>query len=448
MSHAGELSEFLTQTFEAAFGLHTAGQLDQAELQYRVLLEVDEEHAAGWHYLGVLLHQAGRHQEALDCLQHAATLAPHQADWCNDRGNVLFAAQDYQAAVTAYQQALTLRPEQAQFWNNHAAALQAQGQSEAAIASCLQALQRDPQFVPALLQLATLYQQRGERMLASRYQCLAYVLPPYEGKSPELLAVSHYFLGQVEQAAQVCRQWLADDPANPVARHMLDAYSGQPRDSASSDYIARRFDEYADHFDRNLVDNLAYRGPQLLAALLEQTLGAAQPRLDVLDAGCGTGLCAAVLRPRARYLAGVDLSANMLRHARARGSYDHLAQAELSDWMTQQSARYDLIVACDVLIYSGQLERLFASAHQALRADGHFLFSAESADEDPPQGQAGTTAAGWSLHPSGRFRHRRGYLEDALQAAGFAVCLMQPQSLRVEMQQPVPGLLVLARRCA
>ena len=53
--------------------------------------------------------------------------------------------------------------------------------------------------------------------------------------------------------------------------------------------------------------------------------------LDVLDAGCGTGLCGPLLAPYARRLVGVDLSA---RHARRRrsekGVYDELVKGELT----------------------------------------------------------------------------------------------------------------------
>nr|WP_198984323.1 tetratricopeptide repeat protein [Herbaspirillum sp. ASV7] len=440
MSHAGELAEFMAQTFEEAFRLHAAGQLAEAEQEYRILLELDAEHAAALHYLGILMHQTGRHDEALESLRRAAELAPQQADWRNDQGNVLFACQRYGEAVAAYREALALRPDDAQFWNNCGAALRQQGEPEQAIDALLRALELAPQLAPAMLQLAALHEQSGDRMQASRYQCQAYILPPHEGKSPEMLAISYYFLGQVDQAAEVCRQWLADEPANPVARHMLDAYAGAPATSASLDYIARRFDDYADNFDHNLVDNLQYRGPQILARLLEGALGPARPALDILDVGCGTGLCAPVLAPRAHRLDGVDLSANMLRYARERGSYHQLVQAEASDWMEQQGGQYDLVAACDVVIYCGGLDRFFAATRHALREGGYFIFTAETAQTDEE-----ITGQGYALHPSGRFRHRRDYLQQGLRAAGFRVVLMQEESLRVEMQQPVPGLVVLAR---
>ena len=66
----------------------------------------------------------------------------------------------------------------------------------------------------------------------------------------------------------------------------------------------------------------------MLCASLAEALGAPESALDILDAGCGTGLCAPLLKPYARVLAGIDLSGGMLVRARARGIYDELIEGE------------------------------------------------------------------------------------------------------------------------
>ncbi len=438
MTHPGVLDDLVAQTFASAFAHHAAGRLDQAQEDYHLLLELDDQHAPTHHYLGVLLHQLGQHEEGLALIRAAATLAPPNPDWINDLGNVLFAGQQFAQAVTAYRQALALRPDDAQMWNNLGAALRAQGQAQEAIAACERALALAPQLVAAMHQLAELHGQAGERMLSSRYQCMAYVLPPHEGKSHELLAVSFYFLGRLGEAAEVCRQWLSEEPDHPIATHMHRAYAGLQSEAAPRDYIVRRFDDYADHFDSNLLAHLDYRGPQVVQAVLQTYLPAPAAALDVLDAGCGTGLCAPVLAPFAQRLDGIDLSPNMLRHAARHGTYAHLAQSDATDWMQGHPAQYDLIVACDVLIYCGRLQPLFEAALRALRPGGWFLFTVEQANAGSP--------APYSLHASGRFQHRQDYVEQCLAAAGLQPQLIRPDSLRVEMQQAVPGLVVLARR--
>ena len=65
------------------------------------------------------------------------------------------------------------------------------------------------------------------------------------------------------------------------------------------------FDRFAASFDNNLK-NLGYRAPELAATALRSHVGE-QATLDILDAGCGTGLCGPLLRPLCRRLTGVDM---------------------------------------------------------------------------------------------------------------------------------------------
>ena len=86
---------------------------------------------------------------------------------------------------------------------------------------------------------------------------------------------------------------------------------------------------------------------------------------------------------------------------------------------------------------AGHQQEDVAAARRSLQPQGHLIFTVELAGEEH--------AAPYTLHPSGRFRHQRSYVEHCLQAAGLEVLLVREESLRVEMQQAVPGLVVLAR---
>src|SRR5439155_24800722 len=92
-------------------------------------------------------------------------------------------------------------------------------------------------------------------------------------------------------------------------------------------YLVELFDGYADRFDEHLVEKLHYRGPELLRAAVSR----ATPRTDlaVIDLGCGSGLCGALLRPVASTLVGVDLSPRMIEKARQRGVYDELLREDV-----------------------------------------------------------------------------------------------------------------------
>lgn len=86
---------------------------------------------------------------------------------------------------------------------------------------------------------------------------------------------------------------------------------------ASDAYVQSVFDRFSNSFDSRLAA-LDYRAPALVAEAVSECLGPLAAGLEVLDAGCGTGLCAALLRPFANRLTGIDLSEGMLSKARAR----------------------------------------------------------------------------------------------------------------------------------
>ena len=77
---------------------------------------------------------------------------------------------------------------------------------------------------------------------------------------------------------------------------------------AAADYIETTFDSFAANFKAKL-ERLSYRAPALVAAALDNAGLTAAKQLDVLDIGCGTGLCGPFIAPRARRLGGVDRTA-------------------------------------------------------------------------------------------------------------------------------------------
>jgi len=156
----------------------------------------------------------------------------------------------------------------------------------------------------------------------------------------------------------------------------------------------------------------------------------ASTELDVLDAGCGTGLCGPLLAPYARRLVGVDLSERMLAQARAREVYDELIKGELTDHLRASAGMFDAIVSADTLVYFGPLEEVVQAAEGALRPGGHVVFTVEEQPE-----------SGYSLSVNGRYRHARQYVERTLVTAGLNAEI-EAAELRLEAGDPVQGLVV------
>ena len=311
--------------------------------------------------------------------------------------------------------------------------LRAQGRAAEAEAAYRAALRIDPDHADAHHNLGVLLNGLGRRREAALCFSKVITLQPKHPEARRLLALAHYTLGEVDEAVAVFEDWLREEPDEPIARHMLAACSGRDVPARASDaFVEKTFDSFAASFDAKLA-SLAYRAPALVAEMLARAGIEASRSLDVLDAGCGTGLCGPLVAPYARRLVGVDLSEAMLARARARDVYDELVRGELTAYLRDAPASFDVIVSADTLVYFGPLDEVAAAAAAALRPGGVLVFTVEELSGD----------AGYELSPNGRYRHTPGHVERALAAAGFRSEIV-PAELRLEAGEPVAGLVVRA----
>jgi len=244
-------------------------------------------------------------------------------------------------------------------------------------------------------------------------------------------------LGDLEAAAQAFRETLVADPADAqgaIARLALigrgDAPSALPQA-----YLARLFNDYAPRFDEHLTKNLGYRAPTLIAEALS-AVASDRRFASAVDLGCGTGLMGEALQGRVDHLTGIDLSAAMIAKARGRGLYDRLVISDAAEMLSREpTGVFDLIVAADALVYTGDLAPLFAAVATALTADGLFAFSVETCEGD-----------GFKLEPTMRFAHSRPYVETKAREVGLRPLLVQSASTRREAGADAPGLICVFGR--
>jgi predicted TPR repeat methyltransferase len=405
-----EQTEHLVSVAEAvdrAVQLQRAGHLDLAEALYRRTLEADPGNPDALHFLGVLSHQRGRSADAVALIRQALERAPEYPDALSNLGNVLRSQGELAEAEACYRRAIAIRPDHAPALLMLGAVLDAQGRSGEAADNYLRAVDGGS-CEPDLLRLvaATL---RAE--------------------------------GRLDEAATLYRRWLTVRPNDPYALHLLAACTRQEvPERAPDSYVERLFDRFAETFDEKLAQ-LDYRAPALVAEAVACVAGPPKADLCVLDAGCGTGLCGQYLRPCARELVGVDLSAEMLARARGRGLYDRLVQHELTAHLQGWAESLDLVVSADTLVYFGSLDAVLAAAAGALRPGGHLVFTLERTDPD-------AAPAGYRLNPSGRYSHSPPYVDAALRRAGLVPLFADEVVLRKEGGDDVPGLLVAAQRPA
>lgn len=426
----------------AGFECHRAGDVAAALVQYGQALALDPDETDALHLSGMALRALGRRDEALAFLDRAIARKPSDAVFHANRAATLLDLAQFIDAREAAACSASLDPGHAPGHINLAAACAALGDDDAAESSYRRALALAPGSADARNNFANLLQRRGRVAEAIEHYEAAIAAAPDHQAAHSNYGTALYALhraGDAALAAGKASTWARAHPGNATARHVAAALTGaQAEARAPDDYVRSAFDMFAPSFETTLA-KLEYRAPQALDALLTRLMPLAAPLGAVLDAGCGTGLAAPMLRPRGIRLEGVDLSPAMVERARARRLYDALRVDELTADLRAHPGAYDLIVAADVLCYFGELADALSACARALKPGGALAFSLERLDDATP----GET---WRVRPSGRYAHAATSLPDLLARAGFATPELVPQSTRAEAGAPVPGLLVFARR--
>ena len=413
---------------QRAMAAHKGGRLKEAEVGYRRILRSRPRDPDALNFLGMLCVQQGDAGAGVELLRRSVESVPTNSHAWLNLGNALMAAGAIEEARNAFRGATERAPSMAEAWFN--------------LGVCYRRL-KDP---------------------TQAMECFRKTVEHGPGYSAayEALATLLYRAGRSAEAADAYREWLKYEPENSIARHMLAATSGEGAPARAGDaYLTEMFDKFAETFDENLQE-LGYRAPELLAAALREhvgpsgaaslagttrVVGAAGPTLDILDAGCGTGLCGPLLKPITRSLVGVDISPGMTEKAKARGLYNELVVQELVDFMRSRPAAFDAIISADTLVYFGALDAPMAVAYECLRSPGVLAFTVERLDASEATSESDAVPTeGYRLEPHGRYSHSAGYVRGVLTAAGFTAVSLTEETLRRERGAEVNGYVVVARR--
>lgn len=298
---------------------------------------------------------------------------------------------------------------------------------------------RDPSPPPSAAELS----RQAARLLDQDQTLAAFVcqkrvaeLSPDDPRSWYQLGEYAQIVGQRDEARRAYARYFEAHPEDAEVEHLLTALGDKPPPPRASDqYIEQLYERFAGFYDSNMSEDLEYCGPSRLYEALTSAIGQ-QTELDILDLGCGTGLSGLLLRRRAGRLSGVDLSQRMIDQAHTRGIYDELATDEITHWLSTDTHRqFDVIAACDCLIYFGDLRQVIVPARRRLRRDGVFVFTTERGEQAP-----------FGLTDSGRYAHHRTHVSEVAAAAGLCVHQLEESVLRYEYGEPVVGLVGVLRR--
>jgi predicted TPR repeat methyltransferase len=204
-------------------------------------------------------------------------------------------------------------------------------------------------------------------------------------------------------------------------------------------YVRALFNQYAPKFEAALVNDLGYRGPDVLfKAVLAARVAARKPPFfrRAIDLGCGTGLAAAAFAAQTDAIIGFDLSPRMIELARATGLYAELEVAEIVEGLGgKPDASADLVLAADVMVYVHDLAPLLCEVARVLAPGGLLAFTAET---HPGEG----VMLGAGL----RYAHSTATVRGSIEAAGLTLDRLEAASSRTESGVAVPGLVAVATR--
>lgn len=432
----------LGRHFATAVSHYQAGRPAEAEAACRLVLNLAPMHDEALHLCGVAAAQQGKFADAVDSFRKALRLRPDHAELLCNLGGALRKQGEPVEAIECFKQALRLKPEFAEAAFNCALALHDSGQAEAVAAQLADALRLRPAYPEALCCLGQVLQEQGRFEEAIGRYREALGLRPHYLEALFCLGAIYARVNRVAEAQVQLEQYLALEPEDKQGARLVLARLGLAPlpERASAAQLSRIYQQRTHAWDKGG----AYFGHELVArAFVLACAGSID--LDILDAGCGSGLIGPLIRNVARRLDGVDLSAPMLESARRKAVYANLYEDDLLAFMSGRPDCYDAVLSAATLIHFGDLTAPFRAVAKTLRSGGLFVFTVFPNEE--VSGTHGVTAAPLDGYcEGGCFLHGPDYVRSLAEGNGFAVVSMATEVHEHFKGREKAGLVVVCRR--
>lgn len=409
---------------------------EEAIKHYFEALRFDPNNSVIHNNLGSFYYSQGRLTEAQHMFEKSIRLNPNSWEAHYNLANCFIKNNYTIAAIEHYLTTLQLNHDHADAMQNLAMAYVSLKEYSSALPYLKEVTKNNPDIAELQGHLAEAYLDLGMCEPAIAQYNLAINLEPSRYEWLHNLAVLYLRNDQPKEAERCFTKSLQINPNNPTAQHMLNALKNNKLSSADSRYVSDLFNQYASYYNQHMQENLKYDLPRVMREKYREVNPNLYKTLNILDLGCGTGLAAPYFRDIAKHLIGVDLSANMLAYANSLQGYDLLCLADINQCIPGENQQYfDLIIAADVFVYIGDLEKILQKIKSALIPDGYVIFTVENYTENS-----------FKLQTTGRFAHSKNYLSSLAKKLDLSL-EFNTITLRTNNNKNIDGLLVIAQIC-
>ena len=201
--------------------LHRNGQLQQAELIYQQILQVNPENAEVLHLLGTIAHQVEKYDLSINLINQAIEIDPNQSSFFNNLGLTLQKRGRFEEAVQAYKQAIDLNSDSSESYYNLGITLNDQGKLEEAIQAYKNVLKINPNYLEACNSLGIAFKDLGRLEESVQAYQDAIRINSNHGPTHNNLGNVLRDQGKLEEAIQAYQQAIEINPKFPEAHHNL-----------------------------------------------------------------------------------------------------------------------------------------------------------------------------------------------------------------------------------
>lgn len=397
-----KIASFFTDAYyNLAIIFAKKGLTKDAIKQLDIALNIDPEHAPAHHKKAQLLYQEDDLPAAVHHYQIYLALEPNDKHALYNLGTIFLRLGKPQEATKYFLRFVPLESDSENFYNLGVAYMQ-QGKNKEAISYLEEALRLDPENISILTNIATAYLNIESYANASKY---------------------------FEEIKRL-------QPEKAEAKFILSAISKTEEsfETAPTSYVEELFNDYADHYERHLA-LLNCKVSELLFNAVNEIINSTNiDNLNILDLGCGTGLAGKLFRPLAKKLIGIDLSEKMLSIAKQKNIYNELLQGDINESIKKYT-ELDLVIAAEILVYVGNLDKIFMQLTTVLKAGGMFAFTIEKTWSYP-----------YELQKTARFSHTKKYIQELADKYHFKVLLCQNIVLRMHRNEKLEGYLYILKK--